>query len=89
MYHARPRAAPIAEAYERNDRGHAIRQAWRWPTKANSYIDETKPWVIAKQDGADARTAGRVHPGSTVPRVVRRSSMPPCAQLAGHGTERL
>ena len=46
--------APIREAYERNDPASAIRQAMALADEANKYIDETKPWVVAKQDGADA-----------------------------------
>ncbi|MBV6846801.1 methionine--tRNA ligase [Xanthomonas campestris pv. paulliniae] len=46
--------APIREAYERNDAASAIRQTMALADEANKYIDDTKPWVIAKQDGADA-----------------------------------
>ncbi|WP_355608197.1 methionine--tRNA ligase [Xanthomonas cannabis] len=47
--------APIREAYERNDAASAIRQTMALADEANKYIDDTKPWVIAKQDGADAQ----------------------------------
>lgn len=47
--------APIREAYERNDPAGAIRQAMALADEANKYIDETKPWVIAKQEGSDAQ----------------------------------
>jgi methionyl-tRNA synthetase len=52
--------APIREAYERNDPAGAIRQAMALADEANKYIDETKPWVIAKEldngrSGADAQ----------------------------------
>jgi len=47
--------APIREAYERNDPASAIRQAMALADEANKYIDETKPWVIAKQQGAEAQ----------------------------------
>ena len=46
--------APIREAYERNDAASAIRQTMALADEANRYIDDRKPWVIAKQDGADA-----------------------------------
>jgi methionyl-tRNA synthetase len=46
--------APIREAYERNDAAGAIRQTMALADEANRYIDDRKPWVIAKQDGADA-----------------------------------
>ena len=45
--------APIREAYERNDAAGAIRQTMALADEANRYIDDRKPWVIAKQDGAD------------------------------------
>ncbi|MBB5862766.1 methionine--tRNA ligase [Xanthomonas sp. 3058] len=47
--------APIRDAYERNDAASAIRQTMALADEANKYIDDTKPWVIAKQDGADAQ----------------------------------
>ncbi|KRG68922.1 methionine--tRNA ligase [Pseudoxanthomonas dokdonensis] len=43
----------IAAAYERNDAAAAIRQTMALADEANRYIDEHKPWVIAKQEGAD------------------------------------
>lgn len=46
--------APIREAYERNDPAGAIRQTMALADEANRYIDDRKPWVIAKQEGADA-----------------------------------
>jgi len=46
--------APVREAYERNDPAAAIRLTMALADEANKYIDDTKPWVIAKQDGADA-----------------------------------
>ncbi|HEY5971289.1 MAG TPA: methionine--tRNA ligase [Pseudoxanthomonas sp.] len=46
--------APIREAYERNDPAGAIRQTMALADEANRYIDDKKPWVIAKQEGADA-----------------------------------
>ncbi|MGH8054110.1 MAG: methionine--tRNA ligase [Stenotrophomonas sp.] len=46
--------APVREAYERNDAAAAIRLTMTLADEANKYIDDTKPWVIAKQEGADA-----------------------------------
>jgi len=45
---------PIADAYERNEPATALRLTMALADEANKYIDETKPWVIAKQEGADA-----------------------------------
>ncbi|EWS79001.1 methionine--tRNA ligase [Xylella taiwanensis] len=47
---------PIHEAYERNDTASAIRQTMQLADEANRYIDETKPWVIAKQNHVHAHT---------------------------------
>ncbi|WP_411851713.1 methionine--tRNA ligase [Stenotrophomonas sp. LGBM10] len=47
--------APIREAYERNDPAAALRQTMALADEANRYIDDEKPWVIAKQEGADAQ----------------------------------
>ncbi len=47
--------APIREAYERNDPAAALRLTMALADEANRYIDDQKPWVIAKQDGADAQ----------------------------------
>jgi methionyl-tRNA synthetase len=41
--------APIREAYERNDPAGAIRQTMALADEANRYIDDRKPWVIAKE----------------------------------------
>jgi len=46
--------APVREAYERNDPAAAIRLTMALADEANKYIDDTKPWVIAKQAGSDA-----------------------------------
>jgi methionyl-tRNA synthetase len=46
---------PIRKAFENNDLAGAIRRTMALADEANRYIDEKKPWVIAKQeDGADA-----------------------------------
>ncbi|HDS0924836.1 TPA: methionine--tRNA ligase [Stenotrophomonas maltophilia] len=47
--------APVREAYERNDPAAALRLTMALADEANRYIDEQKPWVIAKQEGADAQ----------------------------------
>ncbi|TQM12796.1 methionyl-tRNA synthetase [Pseudoxanthomonas sp. 3HH-4] len=45
---------PITEAYERNEPATALRLTMALADEANKYIDEKKPWVIAKQEGANA-----------------------------------
>jgi len=62
--------APIREAYERNDPASAIRQAMALADEANKYIDETKPWVIAKQENADAQLQAVCSQGLNLFRVL-------------------
>ena len=43
----------IATHYENRDYARAMRDIMTLADKANQYIDENKPWVIAKEDGKD------------------------------------
>ncbi len=43
----------IAELYEDREFGKAMREIMALADKANQYIDEKKPWVIAKEEGKD------------------------------------
>lgn len=44
----------IAELYENREYSKAMRSISTLADKANQYIDEKEPWVLAKQDGQDA-----------------------------------
>jgi len=44
----------IAVFYETREFGKAMREIMALADKANQYIDEKKPWLIAKQEGNDA-----------------------------------
>lgn len=44
----------IAEFYETREFGKAMREIMALADKANQYIDEKKPWLIAKQEGNEA-----------------------------------
>ena len=44
----------IAIFYETREFGKAMREIMALADKANQYIDEKKPWLIAKQEGNDA-----------------------------------
>ncbi|WP_043131897.1 methionine--tRNA ligase [Aeromonas media] len=46
--------ASIADAYEAREFSRAIREIMALADKANRYVDDKAPWVIAKQEGADA-----------------------------------
>jgi len=49
------RAGPsIAEAYERREFSRATREIMALADRANQWIDEKAPWVVAKEEGRDA-----------------------------------
>ncbi len=68
--------APIREAYERNDPAGAIRQAMALADEANRYIDDRKPWVIAKQEGADSALQSVCTQGLNLFRVLAAALKP-------------
>ena len=43
----------IAEFYETRDFGRAMRAISALADKANQYIDDKQPWVVAKQEGSE------------------------------------
>ncbi len=50
--------AAIAECdadYRRNDAASVLRRAMALADEANRYVDEHKPWQLAREDGAEAR----------------------------------
>ncbi|MET0654979.1 MAG: methionine--tRNA ligase [Pseudoxanthomonas sp.] len=68
--------APIREAYERNDAASAIRQTMALADEANRYIDDRKPWVVAKQEGADAELQSVCTQGLNLFRVLAAALKP-------------
>ncbi len=50
----------IAEFYESREFGKAMREIMALADKANQYIDEKKPWLIAKQEGKECRITRRL-----------------------------
>jgi methionyl-tRNA synthetase len=44
---------PISDAYARNEAATALRLTMLLADEANKYIDEHKPWVLAKQEDSD------------------------------------
>jgi len=44
---------PIAQLYESREYGKAMREIMALADKANQYIDEEKPWLIAKKEGTE------------------------------------
>ena len=68
--------APVREAYERNDPAGAIRQTMALADEANRYIDDHKPWVIAKQEGADVELQSVCTQGLNLFRVLAGALKP-------------
>lgn len=67
---------PIADAYERNEPAMALRLTMALADEANKYIDDTKPWVIAKQQGADAELQSVCTQGLNVFRILAAALKP-------------
>ena len=72
---------PIREAYERNDPAGAIRQTMALADEANRYIDDRKPWVIAKEldngrEAADAELQAVCTQGLNLFRVLAAALKP-------------
>jgi len=44
----------VVAAYDAGELSSAVRQIMQLADEANRYVDEHKPWVLAKQDGRDA-----------------------------------
>lgn len=68
--------APVREAYARNDPASVLRQVMALADEANRYIDEHKPWVIAKRDGADAELQAVCTQGLNLFRVLSGALRP-------------
>ncbi|WP_149196496.1 methionine--tRNA ligase [Luteimonas suaedae] len=73
--------APIREAYERNEPAAVLRMTMALADEANRYIDEKKPWVIAKRsaesgDAADAELQAVCTQGLNLFRVLAAALRP-------------
>ncbi|MGH8074851.1 MAG: methionine--tRNA ligase [Lysobacter sp.] len=67
---------PIRDAYERNEPATVLRLAMTLADEANRYIDERKPWVLAKQEGADAELQAVCTQGLNLFRVIAAALRP-------------
>ncbi len=67
---------PITDAYEHNEPATALRLTMALADEANKYIDEAKPWVIAKQDGADAELQAVCTQGLNLFRILAAALKP-------------
>ncbi|MDO4709126.1 MAG: methionine--tRNA ligase [Pseudomonadota bacterium] len=70
------RLGAIRAAYADNDAAQALRLAMTLADEANKYIDEAKPWVIAKQEGEDARLQAVCTQGLNLFRVLALALAP-------------
>jgi methionyl-tRNA synthetase len=73
---------PVREAYERNEPASVLRQVMALADEANRYIDERKPWVIAKRDGADAELHAVCTQGLNLFRVLAGALRPVLPAMA-------
>lgn len=72
----------IAEAYESREFSRAIREIMALADKANRYVDDKAPWVIAKQEGADAELQAVCSVGINLFRVLMAYLKPVMPHLA-------
>ena len=68
--------ARISAAYERDDPAAALRLTMALADEANRYIDERKPWVLAKQDGTDAELQSVCTQGLNLFRILAAALKP-------------
>ncbi|GHE25503.1 methionine--tRNA ligase [Vulcaniibacterium thermophilum] len=73
---------PIAEAYARNEAAAAVRLTMQLADEANKYIDERKPWVLAKQPGAEAELQAVCTQGLNLFRVLNTALKPVLPRIA-------
>ena len=72
-------------SYARDEFGQAMRQVMALADEANRYIDERKPWVIAKREGSDAELQAVCTQGLNLFRVLAAALKP---VLPAHGRAR-
>src|SRR4249919_440408 len=74
----------IAAAYEANQPAAVLRHVMALADEANRYIDDTKPWVLAKQEGADAELQAVCTQGLNLFRVLAGLLKPVLPRLSEH-----
>ena len=69
---SRRRPTILAADFEQREYSRAVRKIMALADRANQYIDERKPWMLAKKPDADAEIVGRLHARpELVPRIDR------------------
>ncbi|MHC9084417.1 methionine--tRNA ligase [Luteimonas sp. RIT-PG2_3] len=74
----------IRASYERNDPASVLRAVMTLADEANRYIDDHKPWVIAKQEGADAQLQAVCTQGLNLFRLLAGMLRPVLPGIVGH-----
>jgi methionyl-tRNA synthetase len=59
--HLQSLAGTIAELYAEREYGKALREVMLLADRVNAYVDQNKPWELAKQAGMDVTPARRLH----------------------------
>ncbi|WP_064606680.1 methionine--tRNA ligase [Photobacterium sp. J15] len=72
----------IAELYENREYSRAIREITALADKANQYVDEKAPWVVAKEEGKDQELQEICSVGINLFRVLMTYLKPVMPQLA-------
>jgi methionyl-tRNA synthetase len=75
----------IAGHYENREFSRAVREIMALADRANQYIDEQKPWVVAKQEGAEAKLQAICSDGINLFRLLigyLRPILPGTAEMA-------
>jgi methionyl-tRNA synthetase len=72
----------IIAAYDRNEHATVLRATMALADEANRWIDERKPWVIAKLDGADAELQAVCTQGINLFRVLAGALKPVLPRIA-------
>ncbi|MFA0051477.1 methionine--tRNA ligase [Vibrio breoganii] len=72
----------IAELYETREFSRAIREITALADKANQYVDEKAPWVVAKQEGQDKELQDICSVGINLFRVLMTYLKPVMPELA-------
>ncbi|WP_409522676.1 methionine--tRNA ligase [Nitrincola sp. MINF-07-Sa-05] len=88
LYHeAVAHGRSIAEAYEKREYGRAMREIMLVADKANQYIDNAEPWVLAKQEGREAEVQACCTMGINLFRVIISYLAPVLPQVAEEAAE--
>ena len=75
----------IADHYEKREFSRAVREIMALADRANQFIDEQKPWVVAKEEGKDAELQAICSDGLNLFRMLigyLRPILPATAEMA-------